>query len=92
MEKVSVFSCSPLPLSGTPRTRAPDFRPVHAVVRETVTTWLVLVFYPFDFTFICATEIESFRDNVERFRRPNAEVVAVSTDSHPVNGKVDWAK
>ena len=43
--------------------------------------WLVLFFYPADFTFVCPTEIKGFNDNIDSFRKLNAEIVAVSTDS-----------
>eukprot|EP01129_Flabellula_baltica_P013197 TRINITY_DN6085_c0_g1_i1.p1 TRINITY_DN6085_c0_g1~~TRINITY_DN6085_c0_g1_i1.p1 ORF type:complete len:220 (-),score=50.89 TRINITY_DN6085_c0_g1_i1:19-600(-) len=43
--------------------------------------WLVLLFYPLDFTFVCPTEIISFSDNIADFRELNAEVVALSVDS-----------
>jgi peroxiredoxin 2/4 len=43
--------------------------------------WLVLFFYPADFTFVCPTEIKGFNDNIESFKKLNAEIVAVSTDS-----------
>lgn len=44
--------------------------------------WLVLFFYPLDFTFVCPTEIISFSDRIEEFRTINTEVVGVSVDSH----------
>ncbi|MBW4056270.1 MAG: peroxiredoxin [Proteobacteria bacterium] len=43
--------------------------------------WLVLFFYPADFTFVCPTEIKGFSDTLASFKELNAEVVAVSTDS-----------
>ncbi len=43
--------------------------------------WLVVFFYPLDFTFVCPTEIRGFNDHYEEFKRLGAEVVAVSTDS-----------
>ncbi|MCS7080290.1 MAG: peroxiredoxin [Chloracidobacterium sp.] len=43
--------------------------------------WLVLFFYPLDFTFVCPTEVTAFSDRLEEFHALNAEVVAVSTDS-----------
>lgn len=43
--------------------------------------WLVLFFYPADFTFVCPTEIKGFNDSLDSFRKLNAEIVAVSTDS-----------
>eukprot|EP01116_Phalansterium_solitarium_P024038 TRINITY_DN8684_c0_g1_i1.p2 TRINITY_DN8684_c0_g1~~TRINITY_DN8684_c0_g1_i1.p2 ORF type:complete len:224 (+),score=66.99 TRINITY_DN8684_c0_g1_i1:57-728(+) len=43
--------------------------------------YLVLFFYPMDFTFVCPTEIIAFSDRIEEFRRINTNVVAVSIDS-----------
>jgi peroxiredoxin 2/4 len=43
--------------------------------------WLVMFFYPLDFTFVCPTEIKGFSAEVEKFKELNAEVVGVSTDS-----------
>ncbi|CAD8204092.1 unnamed protein product [Paramecium octaurelia] len=44
--------------------------------------YLVLFFYPLDFTFVCPTEIIAFSDRVEDFRKIGCEVAAVSVDSH----------
>jgi alkyl hydroperoxide reductase subunit AhpC len=44
--------------------------------------YLIMLFYPFDFTYVCPTELISFSENVKKFREINAEVVGVSTDSH----------
>ncbi|XP_005089483.1 peroxiredoxin-2 [Aplysia californica] len=44
--------------------------------------YLVLFFYPLDFTFVCPTEIIAFSDSIDKFKAINAEVVGVSTDSH----------
>lgn len=43
--------------------------------------WLVLFFYPRDFTFICPTEIQEFGEHYEGFKALNCEVIAASTDS-----------
>jgi len=43
--------------------------------------WLVLFFYPLDFTFVCPTEILAFSDRVNEFKKLGAEVVGVSVDS-----------
>ena len=43
--------------------------------------WLVLFFYPRDFTFICPTELKGFAANRAAFTKLGAEVVACSTDS-----------
>ncbi|KAM9134722.1 thioredoxin-dependent peroxide reductase, mitochondrial isoform 2-T2 [Pangshura tecta] len=44
--------------------------------------YLVLFFYPLDFTFVCPTEIVAFSDKANEFRDVNCELVAVSVDSH----------
>jgi peroxiredoxin (alkyl hydroperoxide reductase subunit C) len=43
--------------------------------------WLVVLFYPADFTFICPTELEEAANNHEEFRKNNAEIISVSTDT-----------
>jgi alkyl hydroperoxide reductase subunit AhpC len=43
--------------------------------------WLVLFFYPLDFTFVCPTEIIALSDAIDDFRDLDAEVLGVSTDS-----------
>ena len=42
--------------------------------------WLVLFFYPLDFTFVCPTEITGFDKHYSDFKKLNAEVIAASTD------------
>jgi len=43
--------------------------------------WLVLLFYPADFTFVCPTELEEAADSYEDFKKENAEILSVSTDT-----------
>lgn len=43
--------------------------------------WLVLVFYPADFTFICPTELEDIAEKYEQIKKLGCEVVSVSTDT-----------
>lgn len=43
--------------------------------------WVVLFFYPRDFTFICPTEIRGFAKKESEFEAMNCKIVAVSTDS-----------
>ncbi len=43
--------------------------------------WLVMFFYPLDFTFVCPTEITGFSDRFHSFKDLNAEVLGISTDS-----------
>jgi NADH-dependent peroxiredoxin subunit C len=43
--------------------------------------WLVLLFYPADFTFVCPTELEEAADKYEEFKHVGAEILSVSTDT-----------
>ena len=43
--------------------------------------WLVLLFYPLDFTFVCPTELTAFSDRYEDFEGIGADIIGVSTDS-----------
>lgn len=44
--------------------------------------YLVLFFYPLDFSFVCPTELIAFSDRMEEFEKIGCNVVGVSTDSH----------
>ena len=50
--------------------------------------WLVLFFYPADFTFVCPTEVLAFNAAVGNFAELNAELLGVSTDG--VFSHVAW--
>lgn len=52
--------------------------------------WLVLFFYPLDFTFVCPTEITGFSKRYDEFVALNAEVLGGSTDS--VHSHKAWLK
>jgi len=43
--------------------------------------YLVLFFYPLDFTFVCPTELIAFSERIAEFKQLGCEVVGVSTDS-----------
>jgi alkyl hydroperoxide reductase subunit AhpC len=43
--------------------------------------WVVLFFYPLDFTSVCPTEIKGFNAALGEFRKLNAEVLGASVDS-----------
>ncbi len=67
----------------------PDFE-FEAYHQGTITTmsisqlrgkWVVLVFYPADFTFICPTELEELAGLYSKFKELNAEIVSCSTDT-----------
>ncbi len=44
--------------------------------------YVVLFFYPLDFTFVCPTEIIAMSDRIGEFTERNAQVLGVSVDSH----------
>lgn len=44
-------------------------------------SYVLLFFYPKDFTFVCPTELHAFQAKLEEFKSRNVEVVAVSTDT-----------
>lgn len=52
--------------------------------------WVVLFFYPLDFTFVCPTEITQFRDHLKDFTAANAVVLGCSVDS--VHSHKRWIK
>jgi len=43
--------------------------------------YVVLFFYPLDFTFVCPTEIIAFDDKLQAFKDVNCEIIGISTDS-----------
>ena len=44
--------------------------------------YVVLFFYPLDFTFVCPSEIIAFDKRLAEFKSRNVEVIGVSIDSH----------
>ncbi|MEM1311024.1 MAG: peroxiredoxin [Cyanobacteria bacterium P01_H01_bin.153] len=68
---------------------APDFTATAVVDQEFKTIklsdyrgkYVILFFYPLDFTFVCPTEIAAFSDRYSEFKDLNTEVLGVSVDS-----------
>ncbi len=56
-----------------------DYKQVN--LKDFAGKWLVLFFYPRDFTFVCPTEIEGFQKHYDEFKKANCEVLAASTDT-----------
>jgi alkyl hydroperoxide reductase subunit AhpC len=50
-------------------------------LRERRKRWLVLFFYPADFSFVCPTEVTGFSRHAGAFRAAGAEIYGVSVDS-----------
>jgi len=44
--------------------------------------YVILFFYPLDFTFVCPSEIIAFNKALPQFKQRNAEIIGVSVDSH----------
>ena len=44
--------------------------------------YVLLFFYPLDFTFVCPSEIIAFDKKIDAFKEKNCEVIGVSVDSH----------
>jgi peroxiredoxin len=69
---------------------APDFVDVPALVngvfkdislKSYIGRYVILVFYPQDFTYVCPTEIIAFSDRLAEFREIDTEILAISVDS-----------
>lgn len=69
--------------------KAPEFK-ADAVVNGDFKTvslsdykgkYVVLFFYPLDFTFVCPTELHAFQEKLSAFKAMNCEVIGVSVDS-----------
>ena len=43
--------------------------------------WIVLIFYPADFSFVCPTELEEAAKCYDEFKKLDAEILSVSTDT-----------
>lgn len=54
---------------------------VESLLSEYRGKWVVLFFYPADFTFVCPTELEDLADHYAEFQKLNTEILAVSTDT-----------
>ncbi|MEI7012545.1 peroxiredoxin [Leptospira licerasiae] len=68
---------------------APDFK-AEAVIGQQIKEiklsdykgkWVVLFFWPLDFTFVCPTEIIEYDAKIDEFKKIGAEVLGVSVDS-----------
>ena len=69
--------------------KAPDFKAEAVVDGEFKTVsledykgkYVVLFFYPLDFTFVCPTELHAFQERLSEFESRNTQVIGVSVDS-----------
>lgn len=80
----------PAPDFNMPSTKNIDTLEENVKLSDYKGKWLILLFYPLDFTFVCPTELIHFSDRLEEFQGVGAEVVGVSTDS--VHSHRAWLK
>jgi peroxiredoxin 1 len=59
----------------------PDKTFAQISLKDYLGKYVVLFFYPLDFTFVCPTEIIAFGDRAEEFAAINTQVIAASCDS-----------
>ncbi len=52
--------------------------------------WVILTFYPGDFTFVCATDVEAFTEKYDDFSKNGAVIYGISTDS--IFSHKEWAE
>jgi peroxiredoxin (alkyl hydroperoxide reductase subunit C) len=50
--------------------------------------YVILFFYPFDFTFVCPTELHAFQDHLSEFEKRGVQVIGASTDS--IHSHLAW--
>lgn len=69
---------------------APDFKETKAYhqgefkdisLADYAGRWVILFFYPRDFTFVCPTELRGFAKHEDDFKALNCDILAASTDS-----------
>jgi peroxiredoxin (alkyl hydroperoxide reductase subunit C) len=86
MHRLDLAGCQSVAKVGEP---APDFT-LDAVVGKEFKKinladyrgkWVILFFYPLDFTFVCPTEIKGFNEHLKEFQKFNAVVLGASVDS-----------
>jgi len=73
---------SPAPLVRAEAYRRGVGEPVEIDLQAQFDSWVVLFFYPRDFTFVCPTELYAFAELEHAFAEEDAVVVAASTDSY----------
>lgn len=71
--------------------KAPDFSAKAVVKGSTIEEfalsdllgqYVILFFYPLDFTFVCPTELIAFQEKLDEFKKRDAHIVGCSVDSH----------
>ena len=72
-------------LKGYFKTKVKDYS-----LKEFKGKWVLLFFYPADFSYVCPTEIISLNSHVDDFKKTNSVVLGISVDSIYAHQK--WAE
>lgn len=80
----------PAPDFNMPSTKNMDTLAENVKLSDYRGKWLILLFYPLDFTFVCPTELTAFSDRLDELNGVGAEVIGISTDS--VHSHRAWIK
>jgi eukaryotic-like serine/threonine-protein kinase len=78
----------PAPKFDLPCTRPTADAPGRFVLEEHRGRWVLVLFYPRDFTFVCPTEISAVSAELDEFRIRDCDVVGISVD--PVDFHEEW--
>jgi alkyl hydroperoxide reductase subunit AhpC len=71
-----------------PCTAWPDFEPYEVSLDDYRDRWLVLLFYPRDFSMVCPTELTALGMQIEEFQGRECDILGVSTD--PLDSHQKW--
>ena len=71
----------PAPDFDMPSTKNIDTLKENVKLSDYKGKWLILLFYPLDFTFVCPTELTTFSDRYADFEAIGADIIGISTDS-----------
>ena len=76
----------PAPAFQMPAVCADEVRT--ASLGDYVGRWLMLIFYPRDFSFVCPTELTSFSERIADFATRDCQLLGISVDS--IETHRDW--
>jgi alkyl hydroperoxide reductase subunit AhpC len=72
---------NPAPAFDLPCTRHPDPKRSRAKLSDYRGRWLVLSFYPRDFSVVCPSELIGLSQRIEEFRERDCDLLAISSDT-----------
>ena len=90
MNNSSVFVGQPAPSFDLPSALTGEAAGARARLNHYRGRWLLLIFYPRDFSQVCPTELTAVSDKLEAFRDRNCAVLGIGTDS--IESHARWLK